>query len=171
MLSVGVGKYLVLVFYPLDFTFVCPTEIIAFNDRNKEFKDLNAHVAVVSVDSKYSHHAWSAMPRSEGGVGQLEIPMISDITKCISKKYSVLLEDGFSTRGTFIIDPQGIVRHYSVNEPPVGRSVDETLRLLKAIQFTAKHGEVCPVNWNEGEKTMKPDPKESKSFFQSTYAK
>lgn len=169
-LLIIIGKYLVLVFYPLDFTFVCPTEIIAFNDRIKEFAALNTQIAVVSVDSVHSHNAWTAIPRNEGGLGAMDIPMISDIKKCISRKYKVLLEEeGFATRGTFIIDPQGILRHYSINEPPVGRSVDEVLRLLKAIQFTAKHGDVCPVNWQEGEKTMKADPKECKSYFAEKY--
>lgn len=164
------GKYLVLVFYPLNFTFVCPTEIIAFNERIKEFSALGAQVAVVSVDSIYSHLSWVNMPRSQGGLGTIDIPMISDLKKCISRKYGVLLEEeGHSTRGTFIIDPTGILRHYSVNEPAVGRSVDETLRLLKAIQFTAKHGEVCPVDWKEGEKTIKADPKKCKEYFADKY--
>ena len=159
-----------LVFYPLDFTFVCPTEIIAFNERIKEFTALNAQVVVISVDSVHSHLAWTNMPRSQGGLGPMDIPMISDLKKCMSRRYRVFLEDeGHATRGTFIIDPHGILRHYSVNEPPVGRSVDETIRLLKAIQFTAKHGEVCPVNWKDGDKTIKADPEGCKTYFAEKY--
>lgn len=131
-------------FYPLDFTFVCPTEIIAFSDRIKEFKDLNTEVVGVSVDSHFSHLAWSNTPRKQGGIGKIEYPLLADLTKKISDDYGVLLEEsGISLRGLFIIDPKQVVRQITINDLPVGRSVDETLRLIKAFQFTDKHGEVC----------------------------
>lgn len=160
------GKYLILVFYPLDFTFVCPTEIIAYSDRIAEFRALNTELVFVSVDSEYAHLAWTEQPRKQGGLGPISAPILSDATKCISATYGVLLEeDGHSTRANFIIDPQGIVRHITINEPGVGRSVDETLRVLNAVQFHAKHGDVCPANWTPGSDTIKPEPKKSKEFF------
>lgn len=130
-------------FYPLDFTFVCPTEIIAFSDRIKEFKNLNTEVVGVSVDSHFSHLAWCNTPRKQGGIGKIEYPLLADLTKKVSSDYGVLLEDaGFSLRGLFIIDPNQVVRQITINDLPVGRSVDETLRLIKAFQFVDKHGEV-----------------------------
>ncbi|KAK9767164.1 peroxiredoxin [Basidiobolus ranarum] len=160
------GKYLVLFFYPLDFTFVCPTEIIAFNDRVKEFEALDCAVVACSVDSEFSHLAWVNTPRKEGGLGNMEIPILSDITKKISRDYGVLLEDaGVALRGLFIIDPKQNVRIMQVNDLPIGRSVDETLRLLEALQFTDIHGEVCPANWQKGADTIKPDVSGSKDFF------
>jgi len=161
------GKYLVLFFYPLDFTFVCPTEIIAFSDRIKEFKSLNTEVVGVSVDSHFSHLAWSNVERKQGGIGKIEYPLLSDLTKNISNDYGVLLEAGISLRGLFIIDPNQIIRQITVNDLPVGRSVDETLRLIKAIQFFDKHGEVCPANWDEknNSATIKPSVEGSKDYF------
>ncbi|XP_055632178.1 peroxiredoxin-2 [Toxorhynchites rutilus septentrionalis] len=161
------GKYLVLFFYPLDFTFVCPTEIIAFSDRIQEFRALNTEVVGVSVDSHFSHLAWINTPRKSGGLGNLEYPLLADLTKQISSDYGVLLDAGISLRGLFIIDPNGIVRQITINDLPVGRSVDETLRLLKAFQFVEKHGEVCPANWDPkgNADTIKPDPKGSKDYF------
>lgn len=162
------GKYLVLFFYPLDFTFVCPTEIIAFSDRIKEFKDLNTEVVGVSVDSHFSHLAWVNTPRKDGGLGKLDYPLLADLTKQISRDYGVLIEDaGISLRGLFIIDPKGVVRQITINDLPVGRSVDETLRLIKAFKFTDEHGEVCPANWDpeKNKDTIKPDVKNSKSYF------
>ncbi|XP_037953193.1 peroxiredoxin-2 [Teleopsis dalmanni] len=162
------GKYLVLFFYPLDFTFVCPTEIIAFSDRIGEFKNLNAEVVGVSVDSHFSHLAWCNTERKSGGLGQLSYPLLSDLTKKISQDYGVLLpNDGISLRGTFLIDPNGVLRQYSINDLPVGRSVDEVLRLIKAFQFVDKHGEVCPANWNpeSNSDTIKPDVTGSKEYF------
>jgi peroxiredoxin 3 len=162
------GKYLVLFFYPLDFTFVCPTEIIAFSERIKEFKDLDCEVVGVSVDSHFSHLAWSNTPRKQGGIGKIEYPLLADLTKNISKDYGVLLEEsGISLRGLFIIDPNQVVRQITINDLPVGRSVDETLRLIKAFKFTDKHGEVCPANWDEKQNkaTIKPDPKGSQEYF------
>ncbi|XP_046839924.1 peroxiredoxin-1-like isoform X2 [Xenia sp. Carnegie-2017] len=160
------GKYLVLFFYPLDFTFVCPTEIIAFSDRVDEFKAINCEVVACSVDSHFCHLAWTSQPRKKGGLGSMSIPILSDITKQISKDYGVLLEDqGVSLRGLFIIDDKGILRQITVNDLPVGRSVDETLRLVQAFQFTDKHGEVCPAGWKPGSDTIKPDVDKGKEYF------
>ncbi|KAF2357233.1 Peroxiredoxin C-terminal [Trinorchestia longiramus] len=160
------GKYLVLFFYPLDFTFVCPTEIIAFSDRMADFKALNCEVVGVSTDSQFSHFAWINMPKKQGGLGGLQYPLLSDFNKTISRDYGVLLEnDGVALRGLFLINPQGVVSHLSINDLPVGRSVDETLRLVKAFQFVDKHGEVCPANWQPESPTIKPDPKGSLEYF------
>lgn len=157
------GKYLVLFFYPIDFTFVCPTEIIAFSNKAKEFREIGAEVVAASIDSKFSHMEYSLKPRKEGGLGTLDIPLLSDITKKIARDYGCLVEEGedagVAFRATYIIDPKGIVRHISVNDLPVGRNPDEYLRLVKAFQYTDVHGEVCPANWQPGEKTMIPDPK------------
>ncbi|XP_015585585.1 peroxiredoxin [Cephus cinctus] len=163
------GKYVVLFFYPLDFTFVCPTELLAFSERIADFEKLNAQVIGVSTDSHYSHLAWINTPKTQGGLGgELGYPLLSDFNKHISSKYNVLLEEqGVALRGLFIIDKEGILRQLSVNDLPVGRSVDETLRLLKAFQFVETHGEVCPANWQPESKTIKPNPKDSKEYFQS----
>ncbi|KAL5017068.1 hypothetical protein ScPMuIL_006657 [Solemya velum] len=161
------GKYLVLFFYPLDFTFVCPTEIIAFSDRVEEFRAINCEVVACSTDSHFSHLAWVNTPRKQGGLGNMKIPLLADKNLEISKAYNVLKEDeGIAFRGLFIIDSKGNLRQITVNDLPVGRSVDETLRLVQAFQFTDKHGEVCPAGWKPGADTMKPDPKGSQSFFQ-----
>ncbi|RZF38458.1 hypothetical protein LSTR_LSTR011948 [Laodelphax striatellus] len=160
------GKYLVLFFYPLDFTFVCPTEIIAFSDRIDEFKKLNTEVIGVSCDSHFSHLAWINTPRKDGGLGGLKYPLLADFSKEISKKYGILIEgDGIPLRGLFIIDPEGKIRQITVNDLPVGRSVEEVLRLIKAFQFVEKHGEVCPANWNPESPTIKPNPVESQEYF------
>ncbi|CAH8533746.1 unnamed protein product [Schistosoma turkestanicum] len=146
------GKYVVLFFYPADFSFVCPTEIIAFSDQVEEFKSRNCQVIACSTDSKYSHLAWNNLDRKSGGLGQMRIPLLADRTGEISRAYGVLDEDdGNAFRGLFIIDPKGILRQITINDKPVGRSVDETLRLLDAFQFVEKHGEVCPVNWKRGQ--------------------
>jgi alkyl hydroperoxide reductase subunit AhpC len=159
------GKYVVLFFYPLDFTFVCPTEIIAFNNKAKEFKDTNCELLAVSVDSKFSHMEYTLKSRKEGGLGPMDIPLISDLNKEISRAYGCLCEDGgeigVSYRATYIIDRNGIVRHSSINDLPVGRNPDEYLRLVKAFQYVDTHGEVCPANWQPGQKTMIPDPKKN----------
>uniref|UniRef100_A0A182TCB5 thioredoxin-dependent peroxiredoxin n=1 Tax=Anopheles maculatus TaxID=74869 RepID=A0A182TCB5_9DIPT len=147
-------------------TFVCPTEIIAFSDRINEFKELNTEVVGVSVDSHFSHLAWINTPRKAGGLGNLEYPLLADLTKQISADYGVLLKDGISLRGLFIIDPNGVVRQITINDLPVGRSVDETLRLIKAFQFVEKHGEVCPANWEPNAATIKPNPKDSREYFE-----
>ncbi|KAJ1909804.1 cTPxI [Tieghemiomyces parasiticus] len=161
-------KYTVLVFYPADFTFVCPSELIAFSDRSAEFTALNTQVIGVSVDSEYSHLAWTQMPRNKGGLGDMKIPLLSDITKQISRDYDVLVEEaGVALRGLIIIDPAGHVRIHHVNDMPIGRSVDETLRLIEALQFHEQHGEVCPANWKKGAATIVPTPKGSQSYFSS----
>ncbi|KAK0137582.1 Thioredoxin-dependent peroxide reductase, mitochondrial [Merluccius polli] len=163
------GKYLVLFFYPLDFTFVCPTEIIAFSDKASEFHDVNCEVVGVSVDSHFSHLAWMNTSRKAGGLGKLHIPLLADLTKQISRDYGVLLEGPVvlcSFRGLFLIDPQGVVKHMSVNDLPVGRSVEETLRLVKAFQFVETHGEVCPASWTPESPTIKPTPEGSKEYFE-----
>jgi len=161
------GKYVVLFFYPLDFTFVCPTEIVSFSDRVGEFAKRGAEVVAVSVDSAYSHLAWTKMARCDGGLGDVEFPLVADITKSISRDYGVLIErDGIALRGLFIIDRAGLVRHMLINDLPIGRSVDEALRVLDALQFVEKHGEVCPANWKPGAATIKPDPKGAREFFE-----
>ncbi|KAL0575780.1 cTPxI [Marasmius crinis-equi] len=169
-LSDYLGKWVVLFFYPMDFTFVCPTEILAFNDSLEQFSQLDTVVLGVSTDSKFSHFAWASQPRKEGGLGpNLKLPLIADRNMSISRDYGVLLEDeGIALRGLFIIDPKGTLRQITVNDLPVGRSVDETIRLVKAFQFTDKHGEVCPANWSEGGKTIKADPKNSLEYFSTT---
>jgi len=163
------GQYTVLFFYPLDFTFVCPTEIIAFSDRHDEFKALNTEVLGVSVDSEFSHLAWMQTDRKEGGIGDIAYPLVSDIKKEISSSYNVLdPEAGVALRGLFIIDKEGIIQHSTINNLSFGRSVDETLRTLKAIQHVQNNpDEVCPAGWQEGDKTMNPDPVKSKAYFSS----
>eukprot|EP00914_Ancora_sagittata_P023890 GHVO01047613.1.p1 GENE.GHVO01047613.1~~GHVO01047613.1.p1 ORF type:complete len:198 (+),score=35.03 GHVO01047613.1:142-735(+) len=160
------GKYLVMFFYPLDFTFVCPTEIIAFSDRVEEFRSINCEVVACSTDSHFSHLAWTQQPRNKGGLGNMNIPLLADKTLDIATRYGVLKEDeGIAFRGLFIIDDKGNLRQITINDLPVGRSVDEVLRLVQAFQFTDKHGEVCPAGWKPGAETMKPSTKESKSYF------
>uniref|UniRef100_A0AAF5I4M4 thioredoxin-dependent peroxiredoxin n=3 Tax=Strongyloides stercoralis TaxID=6248 RepID=A0AAF5I4M4_STRER len=159
------GKWVVMFFYPLDFTFVCPTEIIAFSEKAKEFKSLGAEAIACSCDSHFSHLAWINTPRKKGGLGDMEIPVLADFNKDISRSFGVLDEEsGLSYRGLFIIDPNGNIRHSSVNDLPVGRSVSETLRLLKAFQFVDKHGEVCPAEWEEGKDTI--NPSEASKYFE-----
>lgn len=165
------GKYVLLFFYPLDFTFVCPTEIIAFSDREKEFKDLGVQILGCSVDSHYSHLAWRNLSRNEGGIGQVTYPIIADLNKKIAEAYDVLLPGGVALRGLFLIDKEGVVRHQVVNDLPLGRSVDEALRMVKALQYFEKNGEVCPADWKEGKRTIKATVKDSKTFFQAEYAK
>ncbi|XP_011167747.1 peroxiredoxin 1 [Solenopsis invicta] len=160
------GKYLVLFFYPLDFTFVCPTEIIAFSDRAKEFTDIGCHVIAASTDSHFSHLAWVNTPRKQGGLGEMSIPLLADKSCKIARDYGVLDEEtGIPFRGLFIIDSKQNLRQVTINDLPVGRSVDETLRLVQAFQFTDEHGEVCPANWKPGKKSMKPDVVGSKEYF------
>jgi alkyl hydroperoxide reductase subunit AhpC len=159
------GKWVALFFYPLDFTFVCPTEIIEYDTKLDEFKKLGAEVLGVSIDSEYSHLAWKKTSRKEGGIGDVKYPLVADVTKEISKSFGVLLDTGVALRGTFIIDPAGVIRQATINDLPVGRNIDEAIRLIKAFQFADKHGEVCPANWDEGKKTMKADPKGSKEYF------
>jgi alkyl hydroperoxide reductase subunit AhpC len=160
------GKYVVFFFYPLDFTFVCPTEIIAFSDRVEEFRKRGCEVIGASVDSQYSHLAWIKQPRAEGGLGGLKYPLVADLSKKIAADYGVLLDGGIALRGLFVIDQKGVVRHITINDLPLGRSVDEALRVLDALQHFEKHGEVCPADWKPGGATIKPGVKESKEYFQ-----
>lgn len=163
------GQYVVLFFYPLDFTFVCPTEIIAFSERHGDFKSIETEILGVSVDSEFSHLAWMQTDRKEGGIGDITYPLVSDIKKEISTAYNVLdPEAGVALRGLFIIDKEGIIQHATINNLSFGRSVDETLRTLKAIQHVQAHpDEVCPAGWEEGDQTMNPDPVKSKVYFSS----
>ncbi len=169
-LSDYAGKYVVLFFYPLDFTFVCPTEIIAFSDRAKEFTDLGVEILGVSIDSHFTHLAWTQTPRNQGGIGKIEYPLIADLNKQICRDYDVLLDAGIALRGLFLIDKDGVVRHQVVNDLPLGRSVDEALRMVKALQYFEQNGEVCPANWQEGSRTINPDVQGSKEFFSAEYS-
>lgn len=168
------GKYVVLFFYPLDFTFVCPTEIVEFNKKYAEFKKLGAEVVGVSVDSHHTHLAWTRTPREDGGVGKLDFPLLADLSKDISRKFNVLVENkddehyGVTMRGTYIIDPQGVLRTFSINDEPIGRSIDETFRQLEAAQFAAANkGKGCPANWKKGDDAIKADRAGSLEFFKS----
>uniref|UniRef100_A0AAV1U4X2 thioredoxin-dependent peroxiredoxin n=1 Tax=Peronospora matthiolae TaxID=2874970 RepID=A0AAV1U4X2_9STRA len=170
------GKWLILMFYPFDFTFVCPTEIVSFSDRIDQFRSINAQVVAVSTDSHHTHLAWIKTPRTEGGLGKMNIPLIADISKRIAEDYGVLVIDeedemyGAALRGLFIIDPEGIIRSIQINDDAVGRSVDETLRLLKAFQYSASHPhEVCPANWKPGDETITTNHVEKMDFFQHVY--
>jgi alkyl hydroperoxide reductase subunit AhpC len=162
------GKWVVLFFYPLDFTFVCPTEITAFNDNYRSFQEINTEVIGCSVDSKFSHLAWAKTPRREGGLGKLQIPLLADISKKIARDYGVLVNDSIALRGLFVINPEGKVQYQVVHDLGIGRNVEETLRVVRALQETTKTGEVCPANWAPGKKTMKPDPTGSKEYFQQS---
>lgn len=159
------GKYIVLFFYPLDFTFVCPTELHAFEEKQKELKKRGVELVAVSVDSKYSHFAWLTTPKSRGGIEGVTYPIVSDIHKTISRDYDVLSDDGIAYRGLFLIDKDFIVRHQVVNDLSLGRNVDEVIRMVDALQFTEKYGEVCPANWSKGEKAMKPTQNGLEKFF------
>lgn len=162
------GQYVVLFFYPLDFTFVCPTEIIAFSDRAAEFKKINTQLIACSTDSHFSHLAWTNIPRNKGGIGEMAIPILSDKSMKVARDYGVLNEEtGIPYRGLFIIDDKQNLRQITINDLPVGRSVDETLRLVQAFQFVAEHGEVCPAGWKPGSKTMKADPSGSQEYFKT----
>ena len=146
----------ILFFYPLNFTFVCPSEIIAFNNRLGEFNLRNTKVIAVSVDSHFSHLAWKNTPVNKGGIGSIQLPLVSDLTKEISMAYNVLNKDGVSLRGTFLIDENFVVRHYLVNDLPLGRNVDESLRMVDALDYHTAHGEVCPAGWDKGKDAMTP---------------
>jgi len=150
------GKVGILFFWPLDFTFVCPSEIIAFDNRVNEFKSRGAEVIGVSVDSHFTHLAWKNTPVNNGGIGQVQFPMVADLTKSIARSYDVLLSDEVAFRGTFMIDKNGVVRHQVINDLPLGRNVDEAIRMLDALNFVEEHGEVCPANWKRGDDAMKP---------------
>lgn len=150
------GRYVVLFFYPLDFTFVCPSEILAFDKELAKFKAKNTEVIGVSVDSHFTHWAWRETPVEKGGIGQIGYPLVADLKKTISRDYGVLLGDEVALRGLFLIDRDGIVRHAVINDLPLGRSVGEALRMVDALQYVEEHGEVCPANWQEGEEAMQP---------------
>jgi len=145
----------VLYFYPLDFTFVCPSEIIAFDHRLQEFKDRGINVIGVSVDSQFSHFAWKNTPVNEGGIGQVKYPLVADLTKEIAKAYDVLLDGGVALRGSFLIDKDGTIRHAVINDLPLGRNIDEMIRMVDAMLFTNENGEVCAAGWNKGDEGMK----------------
>lgn len=151
------GKYVVLFFYPLDFTFVCPTEILEFNRKLAQFRERGAEVVGVSVDSQFSHLAWKNTPVEKGGIGAIQYPLVADLTKQVSRDYGVLVEDGsVAFRGTFLIDREGVVKHAVINDLGLGRNIDEELRMVDALIHHEKHGEVCPANWNRGDDAMKP---------------
>jgi alkyl hydroperoxide reductase subunit AhpC len=158
------GKYVVFFFYPLDFTFVCPTEIIAFSDRIAEFEKRNVQVLGCSIDSHFSHLAWINTPRAKGGLGELKYPLVADLNKKISGDYGVLLDDGIALRGLFLIDKEGVIRHATINDLPLGRSVDEALRVIDALQHFETHGEVCPADWKPG--AMALNPKKAGEYFE-----
>jgi len=163
------GKYVVLFFYPLDFTYVCPTEIIAFSDRVKDFEAAGVQVLGVSIDSHFTHLAWRNTARDAGGLGDIGYPLVADLDKQIAQQYDVLLEAGIALRGLFLIDKDGVVRHQVVNDLPLGRSVDEALRMVQALQYFEADGEVCPANWQQGARTIKPTPEASQEFFSAEY--
>ena len=150
------GKYVVLFFYPLDFTFVCPSEIIAHDKRLAQFKEKGVEVVGVSIDSQFTHFAWKNTPVDKGGIGQVKFPLVADITHEITNAYGVEHPDGVALRASFLIDKDGIVQHQTVNNLPLGRNVDEMLRMVDALQFFEVHGEVCPAGWNKGDDGMKP---------------
>jgi peroxiredoxin (alkyl hydroperoxide reductase subunit C) len=150
------GKYVVLFFWPLDFTFVCPTEIIAHDRRVAQFKERNVEVVGVSIDSQFTHFAWRNTPINEGGIGAVQFPMVADVSHDITKAYGIEHSDGVALRASFLIDRNGTVQHQVVNNLPLGRNVDEMLRMVDALQFTEEHGEVCPAGWHNGEDGMTP---------------
>jgi len=150
------GKHVVLFFWPLDFTFVCPTEIIAHDKRLKEFQKRGVEVVGVSIDSQFTHHAWRNTPVDNGGIGEVRFPMVADVKHDITKVYDVEHEDGVALRASFLIDKNGVVQHQVVNNLPIGRNIDEMLRIIDALQFTEKYGEVCPAGWKQGDKAMEP---------------
>ncbi|PKQ06150.1 MAG: alkyl hydroperoxide reductase [Alphaproteobacteria bacterium HGW-Alphaproteobacteria-11] len=152
------GAYGLVFFYPLDFTFVCPSEILAYSNRVPKFEAMGVKVVAISVDSQYTHAAWRNTAPNDGGLGPVKFPMVSDMTKQIARDYDVLIEkDGVALRGTFLIDRQGVVRHQLVNDLPLGRNADEALRMADALQFHEEHGEVCPAGWQKGQEAMVAD--------------
>jgi peroxiredoxin (alkyl hydroperoxide reductase subunit C) len=155
-LSALKGKYVVLFFYPLDFTFVCPSEILAFNKQVAAFKEKNCELIGVSVDSKFTHLAWKNTAIENGGIGQIQYPLVQDLNKEIAKSYGILFNGAVALRGLFLIDTKGVVRHATINDLPLGRNVDEALRMVDALQFHETHGDVCPANWKQGDEAMKP---------------
>ncbi len=162
------GKYIILFFYPLDFTFVCPTELHAFSDKLTEFKERGVEVIGCSVDSHFSHLAWLNTKKTDGGIQGVKYPIVADINKTIARDYDVLVDGaGIAYRGLFLIDKNFVVRHQLVNDLPLGRNVDETLRMVDALQYNEKNGEVCPANWTKGTKAMKPNQEGLKEYFKA----
>jgi peroxiredoxin (alkyl hydroperoxide reductase subunit C) len=164
------GKYGMLFFYPLDFTFVCPSEIIAFDNRMDAFKKRGCEVIGVSVDSQFTHYAWKNTPVEKGGIGDIKFPLVADLTKSIARDYDVLVNNDVAYRGTFLIDKKGIVRHQIVNDLPLGRNVEEAIRMLDALIFHEEHGEVCPANWKKGATGMKPTAQGVASYLKDNAA-
>ncbi|WP_448875149.1 redoxin domain-containing protein [Desulfobulbus propionicus] len=150
------GRHVILFFYPLDFTFVCPSEILAFDRALAKFKEKNCEIIGVSIDSQFSHWAWKNTPLKQGGIGNIQFPLVADLDKSISRRYGVLLDAGIALRGTFLIDRDGVIRHAMINDLPLGRNIDETLRMVEALQYHEEHGDVCPANWREGQDAMTP---------------
>lgn len=150
------GRYVLLFFYPLDFTFVCPSEILAFNKAVGQFQEKKCDVVGISIDSHFSHLAWKNTPVDRGGIGNIQFPLVADLDKSISENYGVLLDAGIALRGLYLIDKEGIIRHQVVNDLPLGRNVSEALRMLDALKFTEEFGDVCPANWNKGDAAMAP---------------
>lgn len=160
------GKYVIFFFYPLDFTFVCPTELHAFEERIDEFEERNTQIVACSVDSCYTHLAWLRTPKSKGGIEGVSFPLVADLNKSISEEYGVLMpHEGIAMRGLFLLDKEGVIRHQVINDLPLGRSVDETLRTLDALISFNEHGEVCPANWKTGARRMKPTKEGLEVYF------
>lgn len=166
------GKYVVLFFYPLDFTFVCPSEILAFDKRVADFKAKNCEVIGVSVDSRFTHLAWKNTSVENGGIGNVQYPLVEDLDKSIARTYGILLNESVALRGLFLIDTKGVIRHSVINDLPLGRSVGEALRMLDALQFVETHGgEVCPANWQEGEESMKASTEGVAEYLKKKHGK
>lgn len=159
------GKYAVVFFYPLDFTFVCPSELIALDKRMAKFKELGVEVISVSIDSHFTHNAWRSTPVEKGGIGEVQYTMAADIDHAICKAYDVETEGGVALRGAFLIDKEGVVRAQNINDLPLGRNIDELIRLVEALQFHEEHGEVCPAGWNKGDKGMDATPEGVAKFL------
>ena len=164
------GRWVLLLWYPNDFASVCATEIVAFSDRQVEFNAINTQIVAVSCDSSFAHLAWTKLPRSQSGLGEMNIPLVSDFSKKMSRDFGVLLPSGQPMRACIVVSPDGALRQVTINDLPVGRSVDEALRLVKAFQFVAEHGEVCPANWQPGGAAMRADAQGSRAYFQQRWA-
>jgi len=165
------GQYVLLYFYPLDFTFVCPSEILAFNSKVAEFKERGVQLLGCSIDSEFSHFAWRNTPVEKGGIGEIDYPLIADKSKSIARDYGILFGEEVALRGLFLIDTKGVVRHSTINDLPLGRNVEEALRVVDALQYTEEHGEVCPANWKKGEKAMTPNPEGVASYLAEKHGK
>ncbi len=164
-------KYVILFFYPLNFTFVCPTEIIALSKKIKEFNERNVQVLGISVDSKFTHLAWKKTNIENGGIGPIKFPLISDISKEIARDYGVLINDSIALRGTFLIDKKGIIRHANVNDLPIGRNIHEILRIIDALQFFEKYGNVCPADWKKGKEGIQENPESIANYLKKYFTK